>query len=59
MICAGFDQDGNDICQGDNGGPLVCELNGKWWLEGVLSWGNADCDQAGRQSSMLTYINEI
>ena len=44
MFCAGLDEGGIDSCQGDHsGGPLVCEFNGKWYLEGATSWGYA-CD---------------
>ncbi len=39
MLCAGFDEGGVDACQDDSGGPLVCEFNGTWYLEGVTSWG--------------------
>ncbi|KAK1329884.1 hypothetical protein QTO34_010067 [Cnephaeus nilssonii] len=34
MMCAGLDQ-GQDPCQSDSGGPLVCDET----LQGVLSWG--------------------
>ena len=41
MFCAGLDEGGIDSCQGDHsGGPLVCEFNGKWYLEGVTSFGH-------------------
>lgn len=39
MICVGFDEGGKDSCLGDSGGPMVCENNGKFFPEGVVSWG--------------------
>ena len=47
MLCAGFDVGGVDTCQGDGGGPLVCEFDGAWHLEGVISWEN-ECTQANK-----------
>ncbi|KAK2567599.1 CUB and peptidase domain-containing protein 1 [Acropora cervicornis] len=43
MICAGRSQGGTGACRGDSGGPLVCEFKGKWYLEGVTSWGQLPC----------------
>ena len=37
MICGG--KEGRDTCQGDSGGPLVAEIDGKFTLVGVTSWG--------------------
>ncbi|XP_054457876.1 complement factor I-like isoform X2 [Anoplopoma fimbria] len=47
MICAD-DQDGRaGACEGDNGGPLVCEDElGVSYLWGVVSWGKG-CGQPG------------
>uniref|UniRef100_I3NC80 Kallikrein related peptidase 10 n=1 Tax=Ictidomys tridecemlineatus TaxID=43179 RepID=I3NC80_ICTTR len=41
MICAGLDQ-GQDPCQSDSGGPLVCDQT----LQGILSWGVYPCGSA-------------
>ncbi|KAJ7348785.1 hypothetical protein OS493_039041, partial [Desmophyllum pertusum] len=38
---------GHGTCRGDSGGPVVHEENGKWYLEGVHSWGRPTCAQAG------------
>ncbi|CAB4055732.1 unnamed protein product [Lepeophtheirus salmonis] len=36
-ICAGAE--GRDACDGDGGGPLVCEKEGKWYQIGIVSFG--------------------
>ncbi|XP_063286938.1 uncharacterized protein LOC134572067 [Pelobates fuscus] len=42
-ICAGYTEERNNSCQGDFGGPLVCDVNGVWVQAGIVSWGE-DCD---------------
>ena len=40
QICAGTHNYRKDSCQGDSGGPLVNEVNGQWFLSGVVSYGD-------------------
>ncbi|XP_035232718.1 tryptase-like isoform X2 [Stegodyphus dumicola] len=36
-LCAGAE--GRDACDGDGGGPLVCEKEGRWYQVGIVSFG--------------------
>ena len=49
MICAGVATGDMEPCQKDEGGPLSCETQGKWSLEGVYSWGSG-CYRPGKYS---------
>jgi len=42
QICAGKHGVGY-TCQGDSGGPLMYESAGRWYLNGVVSYGATDC----------------
>ena len=64
MLCAASKL--KSICQGDTGGPLVCQHgNGRWYLEGVSSWASPYCDANDaysvftRVSSYVNWINRI
>lgn len=43
-VCAGAE--GRDACDGDGGGPLVCESEGQWYQVGIVSFG-IGCGRAG------------
>ena len=47
MRCAGYARGGVDACRGDREGPLVCHRKRKWYLMGVVSWGDG-CGLVGR-----------
>ena len=40
MFCEGYSQEIlGDACHGDSGGPFLMTLENKWYLVGVVSWG--------------------
>lgn len=54
MLCAGLDLGGVDSCEGHSGGPLVCEFNGRWHLEGITSWAHGCA--APNQYGVYAYV---
>ena len=61
MLCAGDVSVGNEVngCHGDSGGPLVCRKgNGKYALEGVVSWGSKTCN-FGTSDKMYTVFTRV
>ncbi|KAJ1209982.1 hypothetical protein NDU88_005351 [Pleurodeles waltl] len=59
MLCAGEKNGGKDTCNGDSGGPLICNRE----LRGITSFGPTQCGTAGKPSvyTLLTddYLNWI
>ena len=64
MICGGTQN--KDTCKGDSGGPLVANIDGKFTLVGVTSWG-IPCGTVNTHGvytdisnpSMMKFINQV
>ncbi|XP_022252136.1 vitamin K-dependent protein C-like isoform X1 [Limulus polyphemus] len=40
MFCAGYAESYKpDTCGGDSGGPYIMKFQGRWYLAGIVSWG--------------------
>ncbi|XP_068710256.1 SCO-spondin-like [Montipora foliosa] len=60
MICAGYARRARDSCKQDSGGGFIFpdsrNKKKKWFLGGIISWGNPRCGTPGKYS-VLTHIN--
>ena len=65
MICGGGID--TNTCRGDSGGPLIANIDGKFTLVGVTSWGPGGCDASNNigvyvdisETNMFNFINQI
>lgn len=61
MFCAGYKRGRIDSCAGDSGGPLLCEVNQRWHVYGITSFGEG-CgrkDKYGIYSRVPNYAHWI
>ena len=58
MFCAGYYDGSTDACQGDSGGPLVVKYYGRFYLTGIVSWGEG-CAVPGTLGVYTKVINYI
>lgn len=59
MFCAGYAQEViGDACKGDSGGPFVGQSAEKWYLLGIVSWGEG-CGRTGKYGFYTKVSNYI
>ncbi|XP_033105632.1 low-density lipoprotein receptor-related protein 2-like isoform X2 [Anneissia japonica] len=61
MFCAGYERETSDACQGDSGGPFSILHEGRWYLFGLVSWGEG-CgrqDKYGFYTKVPTFLDWI
>ncbi|KAM9096141.1 putative threonine protease PRSS50 isoform 1-T1 [Sarcophilus harrisii] len=60
MLCSDYSR-GRDFCYGDDGSPLVCEIDHTWFQVGVVSWtlGCAHLETPGVYSRISEYSKWI
>lgn len=58
MFCAGYEEEVQDACKGDSGGPFVVAYRGTWYLMGIVSWGEG-CGEAGKYGAFTRVSNYI
>ena len=49
-----------DTCDGDSGGPLMVQTSdGRWFIVGIVSYGDDPCDGLGVYTNVLYYYSWI
>lgn len=58
MFCAGYRDGRSDTCSGDSGGPLLCQMRGRWTVVGVTSFGDG-CGRRGKYGIYASVANHV
>ncbi|RWS30669.1 Coagulation factor X-like protein [Leptotrombidium deliense] len=59
MFCAGYAQETiGDACKGDSGGPFVAQIQDRWYLLGIVSWGEG-CGRTGKYGFYTKVSNYV
>ncbi|KAG8197227.1 hypothetical protein JTE90_011381 [Oedothorax gibbosus] len=59
MFCAGYAQEiVGDACKGDSGGPFMISKNNRWYLLGIVSWGEG-CGKEGKYGFYTRVVNYL
>lgn len=58
MFCAGYRDGRSDTCSGDSGGPLLCQMRGRWTVVGVTSFGDG-CGRRGKYGIYASVANKV
>lgn len=59
QICAGDLFKRKDTCTGDGGGPIIQQINGKWTLMGITSYGSSNCSGITAYTRISAYYDWI
>lgn len=59
MFCAGYyEKVMGDACHGDSGGPFMIMYEERWYLVGIVSWGEG-CDRQGKYGFYTNVANYL
>lgn len=57
QFCAGDTLMTRDSCNGDSGSPIIKQVSEKWFLVGVVSYGDQECKGTGVYTN-VTVMND-